>query len=255
MTSQPTLLQLCLVELIGTAILVWIGAGSAAFNQVLTFHSHQPTTLADIGMVSLAFAIVVMICVASFGHISGCHINPAVTIGLSSVKRFPWMEVPGYILAQLIGAVIGALGIILVLGTQGAAIGNAGATVLAVGVGPLRGIGIEAVNAFVLMIVIMGCAVDSRSGNRYTSLPIGMAVGGIIMATAAPTGSSFNPARTFGPYVIDSLFDGHIHWSQYMVYVIGPIAGAIIAALVYTHVTSLSKQRDVAAAQSNVKQS
>lgn len=240
MTSQPTLLQRSLVELIGTAMLVWIGAGSAAFNGVLSAQSHQPTTLADIGTISLAFAIVVLICIAAFGHISGCHINPAVTLGLASVGRFSWYEVPAYIMAQLIGAVLGALGIMMVLGPDGATLGNAGATVLASGVGPLRGAGIEAANAFVLMIVIMGTAVDSRSSTRFAALPIGLAVGGIIMATAGPTGSSFNPARTFGPYVIDSLFGGHVHWSQYPVYVVGPIFGAIIAAVIYTFVSSLN---------------
>lgn len=250
MTSQPTLFQRSLFELIGTAMLVWIGAGSAAFNGVLSTQSHQPTTLADIGTISLAFAIAVVICIAAFGHVSGCHINPAVTLGLASIGRFPWVEVPAYVVAQLIGAILGAFGIIMVLGPDGATLGNAGATVLASGVGPLRGGGIEAANAFVLMVVIMGTAVDSRSSTRFAALPIGLAVGGIIMATAGPTGSSFNPARTLGPYVVDSLFGGHVNWSQYPVYVVGPILGAIIAAVLYTYVTGLTSSTEGDAASS-----
>lgn len=245
MSAQPTLLQRSLAELIGTGLLVLIGAGTAAFNGILTSTTHQPTNLADIGTISLAFAIVVLVSVAAFGHISGAHINPAITIGLASIGRFSWRDVPSYLAAQIVGAVMGALGIMLVLGIKGATIGNAGATVLASGVTPLRGAGIEALEAFVLMIVIMGCAVDTRSGIRFPAVPIGLAVGGIIMMTAGPTGSSFNPARTFGPYLIDTLFGGHIHWSQYWIYVVGPILGAIVAAVVYTYATGLNSHDEL----------
>ncbi|CAB1129391.1 putative aquaporin AqpM [Candidatus Hydrogenisulfobacillus filiaventi] len=234
--GAPTLWQRSAAEFVGTGLLVLIGPGTAAFNALIVAHTHQPANLADVGVVSLAFAIIVMALVYCFGHISGCHINPAVTLGLAVVGRFPWRDVPAYLLAQFLGAVLGALGIVLVLGPPGAAIGNLGATVLAPTTGYLQGIAIEAVEAFVLMLVIMGTAVDGRAPRGMAGLAIGFTVGAIIMMTAAPTGSSFNPARTFGPYVGDSLFGGHIHWIQFPVYLIGPILGALIAAWVYSFI-------------------
>ncbi|WP_081841521.1 MIP/aquaporin family protein [Alicyclobacillus macrosporangiidus] len=239
MDTSPSLLKRGVAELIGTAMLVWIGAGTAAFNGVLSNSAHHAVTLADVGVVSLAFGIVVLAMIAAFGHISGCHINPAVTVGLAVTGRFPWREVPAYVLAQAVGAVVGALGIVLVLGSAGTSVGNAGATVLAPGTGVVRGTLIEAANACVLMMVIMGAAVDGRSASRFAGLPIGLTVAGIIMATAGPTGSSFNPARTFGPYLVDSLFGGHVSWAQFPVYLIGPVAGAAIAAWVYDWVAGL----------------
>ncbi|SFU34319.1 MIP/aquaporin family protein [Alicyclobacillus macrosporangiidus] len=233
MDTSPSLLKRGVAELIGTAMLVWIGAGTAAFNGVLSSDARHAVTLADVGVVSLAFGMVVLAMIAAFGPISGCHINPAVTVGLAVTGRFPWREVPAYVLAQAVGAVVGALGIVLVLGSAGTSVGNTGATVLAPGIGLVRGTLIEAANAFVLMTVIMGAAVDGRAAGRWAAVPIGLTVAGIIMATAGPTGSSFNPARTFGPYVVDSLFGGHVSWAQYPVYLIGPVAGAAIAAWVH----------------------
>lgn len=223
-----------MAEFIGTALLVLIGPGTAAFNGIIATEANQPVSLADIGVVSLAFAIVVAAMIYTFGRLSGCHINPAVTFGLAVVRRFPWREVPSYVLAQLAGGVVGALGIILVLGLKGATVGNLGATVLAPGTGYVQGIAIEAVETFILMIVIMGIAVDPRAPHKgFGGLIIGLTVGGIIMMTAGPTGSSFNPARTFGPYVINSLFGGTIHWYEFPVYVIGPLIGATVAAITY----------------------
>lgn len=233
MEQPPSLWKRCAAELIGTALLVLIGPGTAAFLGILTAKSNQAATLADIGVVSLVFGLVVAAMIYTFGKVSGCHINPAVTVALASVGRFSWQDVPAYIVAQCVGGVLGALGIVAVLGSDGAVIGNLGATVLSADTSYLRGIVIEAIEAYVLMLVIMGVAVDQRAPEGFAGLIIGLTVAGIIMMTAAPTGSSFNPARTFGPYVIDSLMGGKVYWSQFPIYLIGPIAGAILAALSY----------------------
>jgi glycerol uptake facilitator protein len=97
--------------------------------------------------------------------------------------------------------------------------------------------------AFILMLVIMGTAVDARAPKGFAGLVIGLTVGGIIMMTAGPTGSSFNPARTFGPYVVDSIFGGHVRWQEYPIYVIGPVVGAVAAAWVYRAVARLDELR------------
>jgi len=243
MEHPPSLWKRSAAELIGTALLVLIGPGTAAFLGILTAKSNQAATLADIGVVSLAFGLIVAAMIYTFGKVSGCHINPAVTVALASVGRFSWLEVPAYIAAQLVGGVVGALGIVAVLGSDGAVIGNLGATVLSADTSYIRGMVIEAIEAYVLMLVIMGVAVDQRAPAGFAGLIIGLTVAGIIMMTAGPTGSSFNPARTFGPYVIDSLMGGKVYWSQFPIYLIGPLVGAILAALTYDKI-AFSRQRD-----------
>ena len=214
-------------------MLVLVGPGAAAFNTILARGAHQATSLADIGIIGLAFAIVVTTMVYTIGPISGAHINPAVTFGLASVGRFPWREVPAYVVAQAVGAVVGALGIVLVLGREAATVGNLGATVLAPHTGYLAGAAIEAVDTFVLMWAVMGTAVEVEAPSGLAGVVIGLTVGGIIMATALQTGASFNPARTFGPYVGASLFGGRIDWAEFPVYVIGPCVGAAVGAWAY----------------------
>lgn len=238
MEGAPGLFKRCVAECIGTALLILIGPGTAAFNGIITASNNESTTLADIGVISFAFAIVVMAMIYSIGKFSGCHINPAVTIALASTGHFPWREVPSYLIAQCLGGVIGAFGIVVVLGMDGVLLGNLGATVLAPTTGYIQGIAIEAIAAFILMFVIMGIAVDSRAPKEWGGLVIGLTVGGIIMMTAGPTGSSFNPARTFGPYLVNSVLGGNIKWIEFPIYVIGPLIGAITAAFTYRIIAS-----------------
>lgn len=247
--GTPSLIKRSVAECIGTALLVLIGPGTAAFNGILTSSNSEPTTLADIGVISFAFAIIVMAMIYTIGKFTGCHINPAVTLALASTGHFPWKEVPAYFIAQCIGGVIGAFGIVAVLGMDGVLLGNLGATVLAPTTGYLQGILIEAICAFILMFVIMGIAVDTKAPKEWAGLVIGLTVGGIIMMTAGPTGSSFNPARTFGPYVADSLLGGNIQWTQLPVYFIGPIMGAIAAAFVYKLI-SATRERSLSSENS-----
>lgn len=248
--ETPGLFKRCVAECIGTALLVLIGPGTAAFNGIITASTHKSTTLADIGVISFAFSIVVMAMIYTIGKFSGCHINPAVTVGLASAGHFPWRDVPLYLIAQCVGGVIGAFGIVLVLGMDGVFLGNLGATVLAPTTGYIQGIAIEAIAAFILMFVIMGIAVDSRAQKEWGGLVIGLTVGGIIMMAAGSTGASFNPARTFGPYVVDSLLGGKINWIQFPMYIIGPMIGAIAAAFIYRIIGS-SRQMPLASETSH----
>ena len=101
--------QKLLAEVIGTGFLVFIGVGSVPATLLLNGNgSTHPFTMADLGIISFAFALIVIAMVYALGHISGCHINPAVTVALAVTKKFPWNKVPAYIAAQLIGATLGA---------------------------------------------------------------------------------------------------------------------------------------------------
>src|SRR5678809_1202603 len=106
MLDESSLVQRLAAELIGTALLVFIGVG--AVPATLIVNGDAPFTMADLGVISFAFGTVVIATVYALGHVSGNHINPAVTLGLAVSGKFPWKQVPGYVLAQAAGAVLGA---------------------------------------------------------------------------------------------------------------------------------------------------
>src|SRR3954465_5680072 len=132
--DEPTLVQQLAAEVIGTAFLVFVGVG--AVPATLIVNGDAPFTMADLGMISCPFATVGVATVYALGHISGNHINPAVTVGLAVTGKFPWSRVPAYMAAQVVGAVIGATAIIAVLGTKASGVGLGVATY-----GPTVGVG------------------------------------------------------------------------------------------------------------------
>lgn len=240
---MASLAQRCVAELVGTALLVYFGAGAAAITLMIAAGT-KPATPFNIGIgqlgglgdwfaIGMAFAIVIAAVIYSMGRVSGAHINPAVTIALWATKRFPSSETAAYIGAQLIGAAIGSLLFAASAGMDAVTIGGLGATAPFPGIGYGQAILAEAIGTFVLMLVIMGIAVDSRAPQGFAGLVIGLTVGGVITTIGNITGSSINPARTFGPYLIDSLLGGPALWQYFPIYIIGPIIGAVAAAFFY----------------------
>src|ERR1700683_5099910 len=125
MAAPPTPPQKLIAEAIGTAFLVFVGAGSAAATGVIAAGTKVPFSMAQLGIISFAFMLVIVGAVYAIGHISGGHINPAVTLALAATGKFPWRDVPGYIAAQVTGAIAGAAAIFLTLG-RGATVGAGG---------------------------------------------------------------------------------------------------------------------------------
>lgn len=236
--ENTNLLKRSIAEGIGTALLILIGAGTAAYNGIIAVSGNAPATLADAGIVAFAHAIAIMGMIYTIGKFTGAHINPAVTIGLASTGNFPWKEVPAYLIGQFVGSVVGAYGIVVILGLDGVTLGNLGAPGLGTTTGYLQGIVVEAIATFILMFVIMGTAVDPRAYKGLEGIAIGLTAGGIIMVAGGATGAAFNPARAFGPYLVSSLLDGNISWDQLAIYFIGPVIGAIAAALTYKMIAS-----------------
>src|ERR671939_1084461 len=107
--EEHSLVQRALAEVIGTALLVFVGAGSVPAILLLEGGSKAPFSGADLGMISFAFGLIVVAMIYTVGKVSGCHINPAVTFALAVTKRFPWKEVPLYWSSQLVGGILGAL--------------------------------------------------------------------------------------------------------------------------------------------------
>jgi glycerol uptake facilitator protein len=226
----PELSRRLLAELVGTALLVLFGAGSVVAALRL---GHGTLDYPGLGMIAFAFGLVIAIVIYGFGTTSGAHINPAVSISLAAVRRFPWREVPAYLAAQLVGAVLGGLLIVAVFGARATDLGGVGSTTLSEGTGYLRGIVAEVIGTFLLLFTIMALAVDRRAPAGWAGLIIGLAVTTDILLIGPVTGASMNPARTFGPYLTNTLFGGSTPWPELGVYVIGPLIGGALAAVAY----------------------
>lgn len=207
-----------LAELFGVWFYVWMGTGTVLATQKL-----HPGPLDDTA-ISIAFALAVLVAVYVTGNISGAHLNPAVTIGLAAVGKFPWRVVPGYLIAQFAGAILAALTNWLFFGEQAREKLLLGATHPGIVGAPLVVLG-EFLLTLVLMVTIMATAVDDRSpGPWSTGLAIGLVVGAGIYVMLPVTGGSFNPARTLGPMIVSAQFPGW--WA----YIVGPVAGAVAGA-------------------------
>jgi glycerol uptake facilitator len=237
-----------LAEFIGTFFLVFMGAGAAAITLMITKGTAAPNVfnigigalggLADWLAIGLAFGLAIAAAIYALGNISGCHINPAVTIGLWSVKKFPGRDVIPYIVSQLAGASVASILFAVIVGMGAVTIGGLGATAPFPGIGYLQAILAEIIGTFLLMLAIMGVAVDRRAPPGFAGLIIGLTVAGVITTVGNISGASLNPARTFGPYLGDSLLGGVNLWIFLPIYIIGPIVGAILAALAYNYMTS-----------------
>lgn len=239
-----TLAKRFTAEVVGTFILVFFGPGAAVITLMIANGAEKPNEfnigigalggLGDWLAVGMAFALAIATVIYALGRISGAHINPAVTIALWSIGKFPGRDVVPYIVAQLIGATLGSLLFLACIGPAAATVGGLGATAPFPGIGYGQAILAEAIGTFLLMLVIMGVAVDERAPPGFAGLVIGLTVGGIIITIGNITGSSLNPARTFGPYLGDSLMGINL-WQYFPIYVVGPIAGAVVAAWMYQY--------------------
>jgi len=237
-----------IAECVGTLLLVYFGAGAAAITLMIA-NGTKPATPFNIGIgqlggmgdwfaIGITFGIVVAAVIYALGRVSGAHINPAVTIALCATKRFPTGDAIAYIIAQCLGAAIGSLFFFLTVGMDAVTIGGLGATAPFPGIGYGQAILVEAIATFVLMLVIMGVAVDERAPPGFAGLIIGLTVAGMITATGNIAGASLNPARTFGPYVMDFLLGGANLWAFFPIYIIGPVIGAVLAAVFYDRITA-----------------
>ncbi|MBA2644199.1 MAG: aquaporin family protein [Solirubrobacterales bacterium] len=234
-----------LAEAVGTALLVFFGPGAAV--AALTVGGGE-LDYAGLGMIALSFGLIVAVVIYAFGTTSGAHINPAVSITLAAVGRFPWREVPLYVVAQVIGAIVGAALLALAFGDAAIDLGL-GQTAVSEGVSIPQAIVAEAVATFVLVTAIMGLAVDRRAPAGWAGLMIGLAVTVAILVVAPLTGASLNPARTLGPLVVATVGGGETAWSDLPVYLVGPVLGGLAAAFAYDAIAQPRDADDTDAAQ------
>jgi aquaporin NIP len=213
--AKPSVLRRAGAEALATFALVFAGCGAIVAN------AEYDGTLGSVG-VGLVFGLVIMVMVYATGHLSGAHINPAVTVAFTLSRHFPARDAVAYVAAQLAGALAGAMLLLAVWPDQPA---DLGATVPSVGTG--SALVYELVLTAVLMFVIMAVATDTRAVGAAAAIAIGGTVGLDALFGGPVTGASMNPARSFGP----ALAAGQ--WTDFWIYVLAPVAGAVLGALAY----------------------
>ncbi len=227
--------QRAFAEAIGTALLVFIGAGSVPAILLLEGGTKAPFSGADLGFISMAFGLIVIAMVYTVGKGSGCHINPAVTFGLAVTKRFPWKEVPLYWGSQLIGGIAGAFAMWAAFGTRAVDLGYGFGVVHFDHATTSWGSAmfIEALGTAILLFTILGI-VDTRSPEGWAGLVIGLVIVAIIITVGPVTNASLNPARAIGPLLVTTIHGGVHNWTQqFLAYIPGNLIGAALACLAY----------------------
>jgi len=224
-------LRSCAAEAIGTLFLVLIGCG-ACLN-----HAE------DFVRIALAFGVTVATMAQSIGHVSGCHINPAVTAGLLVGQKIGLVKALLYVVSQCLGAILGAglLKVFYPSSISSSDSGYLGLTGLAPNISPGQGFGVEFFITFVLVLVVFGSAADdiaAKNTKGSAPLAIGLSITTCHLYAVPLTGASMNPARTFGPAVIAMNFTNH--W----VYWLGPILGGICASIVYNMILKAQEEKE-----------
>jgi MIP family channel proteins len=215
MPERPGLLRRSVAEGLAAFALVFAGCGA-----VVTNATHQGA-LGAVG-VSLVFGLVIMVMIYATGHLSGAHINPAVTIAFTITRHFPGRDAVAYIGAQLLGAAAGAF---LLLAAWSSKPAHLGTTLPSVATG--TALVYEIVLTAFLMFVIIAVATDTRAVGAAAAIAIGGTVGLDALFGGPITGASMNPARSFGPALASGT------WTHFWIYIVGPVVGAALGAFAY----------------------
>jgi len=231
--AEASLSRKVAAEFVGTAALVICGPGTAAATGVIAKSAGVPFSMAQLGVVALAFMMVIVAMIYTIGHISGCHINPAITVALAASRKMVWADVPGYLAAQFAGAIVGAFAIWSILERPGL---DAGLGVLSFVPGHARAaFCAELIGTFLLVLVVFGTTTDSRATPGWYGLAIPAIVFAVITIVGPVTGAALNPARYIGPMIARAALGGGkgLLWDQVPVYFIATFAAGLLAAAVY----------------------
>ncbi len=215
MSQRPDLLRRAAAEGLGVFALVFAGCGA------IVTEAEHPGSLGVVG-IALVFGLIVMAMVYATGHLSGAHLNPAVTVAFVLSRHFPRAEALAYLVAQLAGALLAAALLAAIWPSDPAALGTTAPTI-----GAGSALVYEAVLTAFLMFVIMAVATDTRAIGAGAAIAVGGTVGLDALFGGPITGASMNPARSLGP----ALVSGQL--GDLWIYLAGPILGAALGALAY----------------------
>jgi MIP family channel proteins len=223
--ARKALSAAVLGEVVGTFLLIFLGCGA-----LIAFTERAGDGTPDLLAIAMAWGFAVLAVVYAFGHVSGAHVNPAVTVGLAATRKFPWAAVPAYIIAQFVGAVIASLALWAIFGDAsresplllGASVpgeGYSNGTVFLA----------EVLITFILLIVVMATATDERAESPAVGLGVGLTIAAGILVVGPVSAASFNPARSLGPMIVSGEFPA------WLAYIAGPILGAVLGAFLYDY--------------------
>jgi MIP family channel proteins len=222
-TTQNTA-RLAVAEFLGTFFLVFTGTAVASAAVLRRPIAGLP---ADSLAVGLTFGLVLAALVYTFGHVSGCHLNPAVTLGLAVSGKFPWKHTPYYLVSQLLGAVGAGLAVWGIFGDAARTRAILGATQPAGDTSSLTVFAIEALMTFFLVLVICSVATDNRAHPATAGIAVGFTLAVCVLVAGPISGGAINPARALGPMIVAGRF-GAV-WA----YLLGPLLGGVLGALLY----------------------
>ena len=226
-------------EMLGTFVLTFFGCGSAAV---------AGSALGNLG-IAFAFGLSIVAMAFAIGNVSGCHINPAVTFGLFADKRISMKDLFGYWIAQFIGAILAALVLMLVINNC-ADLGGVAATGLGCnGYGEASSTGIsmfgaclvEVILTMIFVLTILGVTADGKTGH-FAGLVIGLTLAFVHIMGIPLTGTSVNPARSFGPALVMAFEGNTLALDQVWVFIFAPLVGAGLAAAIFGAFKSFYKQ-------------
>jgi MIP family channel proteins len=231
-----------LAEFVGTLLLVFFITAVVSLY-VSAPSAQNPNPFIDFSVIGLVHAFLLFGLIQTLGLISGAHFNPAVTAAMTMLRQIKPVDSAIYIVAQLAGAVAGALLTKALLLDEGKA-ENYGATTVSnvINGDILPGMVAEAIGTFFLVWVIVGVAVNPRATKEWAALAIGAALGMGVMVIAPLTGAGFNPARSFGPAIVSGEWGGADTFL--LVYVAAPVIGALVAGLLYYNLVIAPGRRE-----------
>lgn len=220
-----------LAEFLGTLLLVFfICAAVSLYGPEPS--AQNPNPFIDFSVIGLVHVFVLFVLIQTLAVVSGAHFNPAITAAMTALRQIKAPDAGIYILAQLAGAVAGALLVKGILLNEGESENYGATTVSNLIDGQIfPGMVVEAIGTFFLVWAVIGVAVNPRATKEWAALAIGGALGMAVMVLAPLTGAGFNPARSFGPALVSGEWGGFDDFV--LVYVIGPAAGGLVAAFLY----------------------
>ena len=213
-------------EMVGTMVLVLMGCGVAVSLNC------SPDNAASVVGTSLAFGLSVVAMAYAIGGISGCHINPAITLGVWLSKRMSGKDAAMYMLFQVIGAFIGSA-ILFLLTSQSPEVAGTGANTVQAGVSTCAAVVAEVVFTFVFVLVVLGTTDSEKGAGNLAGLAIGLTLVLVHLVCIRYTGTSVNPARSLAPAV----FQGGQALAQLWIFIAGPFVGAALAACTWKFLT------------------
>jgi aquaporin Z len=230
-----------IAEMIGTMVLVLMGCGSAIFN-------FGVGTTAQVLTVAFAFGLAVVAMAYTIGGISGCHINPAITLGAFLAGRISGKDAGMYMLFQVIGAIIGSAllyALVMTIDTSGASyIAHGGALATKTGANGCQpgicwcgALIAEIIFTFVFVLVVLGTTDAKKGAGNFAGLAIGLSLILVHIVCIPLTGTSVNPARSIGPALFEAIFGNSGALYQLWIFIIGPFIGAALASIVWKTVT------------------